>query len=177
MSHGGGGDGGVCEPNLTPLLDVVLQLLMFFMMCVNFVTEQVNEDIKLPGSQSVKPMDKADSDVLFINYKPFVLKDFQEKLPADALARAENKFHEGDPCVLVLGKEPMKPIDLKFWLKQQYEDAQKTAKDGKVSTAIVIRAHKDADYAQVFELLQLCKVQGYTRLKLRALTRNTPGGA
>ena len=29
------------DPNLTPLLDVVFQLLMFFIMCVNFVAEQV----------------------------------------------------------------------------------------------------------------------------------------
>ena len=63
MSHGGGAEGGMADPNLTPLLDVVLQLLMFFMMCVNFVTEQVNEDISLPVSQAVKPMDKADTDV------------------------------------------------------------------------------------------------------------------
>ena len=62
MSHGGGGEGHVAEPNLTPLLDVVLQLLMFFMMCVNFVNEQVNEDIKLPRSQAVKPMDKGEAD-------------------------------------------------------------------------------------------------------------------
>ena len=45
MSHGPSAEGSNAEPNLTPLLDVVLQLLMFFMMCVNFVTEQVNEDI------------------------------------------------------------------------------------------------------------------------------------
>ncbi len=175
MSHGGSGDGPSCEPNLTPLLDMVLQLLMFFMMCVNFVTEQVNEDIKLPRSTSVKPMDKADSDILFINFKPFKLADFEGKLPADALARAQANFHEGDPCILVLGKEPMKLIELNAWLKQQYEDAEKIAKDGKVNTAIVIRAHLDSDYAQVFEVLHMCKVRGYTRLKLRAMTKNTPG--
>jgi biopolymer transport protein ExbD len=175
MSHSVGGESSRCEPNLTPLLDVVLQLLMFFMMCVNFVTEQVNEEIRLPKSASVKPMDKADSDVLFINFKPFRLADFQDRLPADELARARARFHEDDPCALVLGKEPMKLIDLKLWLKQQYEDAERLS-GGKVNTAIVIRAHKEASYAQVFEVLQMCKVQGYQRLKLRALTKNTPGG-
>src|SRR5438034_11288259 len=66
MSHGGSSE-GITEPNLTPLLDVVLQLLMFFMMCVNFVSEQVNENIKLPVAQSARPMDKAENDVLFLN--------------------------------------------------------------------------------------------------------------
>jgi biopolymer transport protein ExbD len=180
MSHGGGGDSGYAEPNLTPLLDVVLQLLMFFMMCVNFVSEQVNEDIKLPKSQAAKPMDKADTDVLFINLKPFALKDFEKRLPSDKLQRVKERFVEGDECILVPGKDPMRRNDLKLWLRQQYEDAKQLAESrgGKeVNTAIVIRAHENADYAQVFEILQMCKQIGYTRLKLRAMTKNTPGGA
>ena len=179
MSHGGGGEGSVAEPNLTPLLDVVLQLLMFFMMCVNFVNEQVNEDITLPKSQAVKPMDKADTDVLYINLKPFALKDFQDRLPADVLSRVEQRFQDGDECILIPGKEPMRRADLKVWLKTQFDDAKQLAeaRGGKeVNTAVVIRAHKEADYAQVFEILQMCKNVGYTRLKLRALTKNTPGG-
>ena len=32
----------------SPLLDLVLQLVMFFMLCANFVMEQVNDTIKLP---------------------------------------------------------------------------------------------------------------------------------
>jgi biopolymer transport protein ExbD len=175
MSHGPSGEGAACEPNLTPLLDVVLQLLMFFMMCVNFVTEQVSNDIKLPKSASVKPMDKADTDALFLNCKPFHLAEFEARLPADALARAQQNFREGDLCVQIVGKEPMKKIELTPFLKQHYADAEKVAKDGKVNTAIVIRADLDTNYAQVFEVLHMCKVVGYTRLKLRALTKNTPG--
>ena len=110
MSHGAAADLAHAEPNLTPLLDVVLQLLMFFMMCVNFVSEQVTEDIRLPQSQAVKPMDKADTDVLFINLKPFDQKDFQDRMPADVLARVQEKFRDGDECILIPGKEPMRVI-------------------------------------------------------------------
>lgn len=180
MSHGSAGDGGIAEPNLTPLLDVVLQLLMFFMMCVNFVSEQVNEEIKLPKSLAVKPMDKAEADYLFVNVKPFAMQDFQDRLPSDVLARVQEKFREGDECILVPGKEPMHRNDLRIWLKQQFEDARQIAEQRGakgVSTAIVIRAHKEADYGQVFEILQMCKNVGYRRLMLRALTKNTPGGA
>jgi biopolymer transport protein ExbD len=171
MSHGAA-DISLAEPNLTPLLDVVLQLLMFFMMCVNFVSEQVNEDIKLPESQSAMPMDKADVDVLFVNLKQFSSADFRDRVKPDTLAQLQDKFREGDPIVQVVGKDPMKILELKFWLKGQYEDAEKVAKDGKVRTAIIIRADKMANYAQVFQLLQMCKVQGYTQLRLRAVTRS-----
>ena len=46
MSHGSSSS-DKCEPNLVPLLDMVLQLVMFFMVCANFVMEQVNES---PGA-------------------------------------------------------------------------------------------------------------------------------
>src|SRR5260221_260803 len=59
MSHGGS-DASEAEADLTPLLDLVLQLLMFFIINVNFVTEQVNPDIKLPTSESARPIDNAD---------------------------------------------------------------------------------------------------------------------
>src|SRR5207302_7756448 len=55
------------EPNLVPLLDLVLQLVMFFMVCANFVMEQVNETIKLPPAIASKPLDKSGDKVLFLN--------------------------------------------------------------------------------------------------------------
>ena len=63
MSHGGSSEGSA-EPNLTPLLDMVLQRVMFFMLVCNFTMEQVNEDVKLPLASQAKPADKAEADVL-----------------------------------------------------------------------------------------------------------------
>jgi biopolymer transport protein ExbD len=176
MSHAVAGESSAAEPNLTPLLDVVLQLLMFFMMCVNFVNEQINEEIRLPKSQVVKPT-KADTDLLFVNVKPFTLADFQDRLPADVLARVQDKFREGDECILVSGKEPMKRAELRVWLKQEYEDKKLASGNNQVNTAIVIRAHKDADYGQVYDILDLCKNVGFRRMSLRALSKTQPGGA
>src|SRR5947208_5637956 len=62
------GGGNNMDLNLTPLLDVVMQLVMFFMMCVNFVTDQVNQNVLLPRSASAQEiMAKTDIDVLVIN--------------------------------------------------------------------------------------------------------------
>ena len=55
------------EPNLVPLLDLVLQLVMFFMMCANFVMEQVDQTILLPVAQQAKPMSETGPDVVFLN--------------------------------------------------------------------------------------------------------------
>jgi biopolymer transport protein ExbD len=56
------------DPDLTPLLDVVMQLIMFFMMCINFVNEQVNANVLLPTSTSAQELPpKTEADILVIN--------------------------------------------------------------------------------------------------------------
>jgi len=115
------------------------------MITVNFVTVQVNQDIKLPYAQSARPMDKGEQEVLFLN-----LDDHGQ--------------------LLILGnEEPLNLLKTKYYLKRQYEEALKASPDGKVKTVIVIRAHKDADYGQVYQVLQMCKAEGFRKLNLRAM--------
>jgi len=129
-----------------------LQLLMFFMMCVNFVSEQVNEDIKLPVAQSARPMDKRLGEVLVLNL--------------DAQGR-----------LLAPGKPPLRSqAEFNTYLRQEYLDAKRSAENrgdasGKVNTAVVIRAHRDSNYAHVYNLLRTCKDIGFHKLQLRAMTR------
>jgi biopolymer transport protein ExbD len=154
MSHGVGDVGSKAEPNLTPLLDVVLQLLMSFMMCVNFVSEQVNQSIELPVAQSARPMDKGEVEVLFLN----VDRHGNVVIPGrDALTGAAQAT---------------------YYLRQQYADAERADKlrggAGVVKTAIVIRADQNASYKQVFDLMQTCKQIGYRKLQVRAKTKAGP---
>src|SRR5271165_4900127 len=105
MSHGPSNEGGSIEPNLTPLLDVVLQLLMFFVMTVNFVNEQVSGDVKLPTSQSAVPISKAENDVLFINIKIFDIADYDvdggKQIDPEHLDRLKAKFPGNAPTPAV----------------------------------------------------------------------------
>lgn len=144
MSHAAGAGAIKAEPNLTPLLDMVLQLIMFFMLCVNFVNEQVNEDIQLPKSQAARPMSKGEVEVLFLNLN----KDGQLAVPGR--------------------EEAMDQIGMKVYIRQQYNDYMRLSKDGKVNTAIVVRADARANYSEVFKVMQTCKEVGFTRLRLRA---------
>ena len=48
------------EPNLTPLLDVVFQLITFFMLLINFSNDNYDLRIKLPVAGSARPLDVAD---------------------------------------------------------------------------------------------------------------------
>src|SRR5262245_58403859 len=56
------------DPNLVPLLDVVLQLIMFFMITVNFVrVDQFDDSIKLPVAQAAVPLDTTAEEWIFLN--------------------------------------------------------------------------------------------------------------
>src|SRR5436190_1800397 len=65
---GGGGDvEDPIEPNFTALLDLVLQMVMFFMVVASFVNEQLNENIQLPLATTTLPIDKEESAILMLN--------------------------------------------------------------------------------------------------------------
>ena len=45
------------EPNLTPLLDVAFQLITFFMLVINFSSENYDQRVRLPIADSARPVD------------------------------------------------------------------------------------------------------------------------
>lgn len=182
MSHGG--SGSAADPNLTPLLDVVLQLLMFFMMCVNFTQEQATADVKLPLAESARPVDPSESDVLYVNVKPYFEKDWADRQPEfiDELRRTFK--NEGDTMVMVVGKNPMSPIYAKVWLDQFFKDRKAAARltdpdnpAPTVKTIIVLRASENLTCDQVYQILDMAKEIGFRELRLRAkIQQNKPGG-
>jgi biopolymer transport protein ExbD len=134
------------EPNLVPLLDLVLQLVMFFMVCTNFVMEQVDQTILLPVAQSARPMAEAKGNVVFLNV---------------------------DPAGRVLAVGRPRPLDgeaeVDAYLRAVAEDAKRRGGDaGPADTLVILRAHRDAEYATVYRLLRKCQEVGLKRLQLRA---------
>ena len=56
------------EPNLTPMLDMVFQLVTFFMLVINFKSAQLDMNLKLPVVGSARPVDtKGQQDLLVLN--------------------------------------------------------------------------------------------------------------
>ena len=145
------------EPNLTPLLDLVLQLVMFFMLVANFVMDQVNETIKLPTAIEAKALDKTvDAYVILnVNQQGKVLLGRSEDAnvlegPVQVRQHMKNVFE--------LDKARTKPAD---WEK------------GKGRSVIILRAHKDCTYKMVHDVMQACRDAGYTDIQLRAVKAET----
>jgi biopolymer transport protein ExbD len=163
------------EPDFTPLLDVVLQLLMFFIMCVRFVPNQSGELIKLPDAKEGHLVDMSDSHTIFLNLRPYDEKYFHDRYSDEEWANfPKERFQKGDPCIMLFSKKewPYTPATLKRRLEDAYADEERLSNGKEVPTVVVIRADKDTDYATVYAILKDCKNAGFRKLKLRAFKKS-----
>lgn len=152
MSGSAPGMENKCEPNLTPLLDVVLQLVMFFMLCANFVMESVNESIKLPTALEAKALDTSVNNYIILN--------LSEK---GQVLLSKNSTD-------VLSSQVM----VKNYMKTQYEiDKARTKAEewskGKGRSLVILRAHKKCDFKMVHDVMAACRQAGYHDVQLRAI--------
>src|SRR6476469_4873765 len=125
MSHGGGGlgKGEVSpEPNLTPLLDLVLQLVMFFMLVANFVMDELSDKIHLPVATQAKPLTAKDTNIMYLN----VSKDGKILLPV------------GDPLTT--------PEQIKFHMNQVAQNFVDGPAKAREKITVIIRADKDTRF-------------------------------
>jgi biopolymer transport protein ExbD len=156
MSHGSSSD--KCEPNLIPLLDLVLQLVMFFMVCANFVMEQVSEAIKLPESVVAKPVDKKEDYIIFLNVN---------KEGHVILAGLDATGGTAEDNVLT------NPARVQTYMKRRYdEDMRRAPKPGEAKPApslVIVRADKEAPFEKVYAVMKSCRTAGYDRAQLRAI--------
>jgi biopolymer transport protein ExbD len=142
------------EPNLTPLLDMVLQLVMFFMLVANFTMADLNENIKLPSATQAKATDKTEADTLTLNID------------------AKGRLITND------GEEPREgQAEIHTFLEREYrkkEELSKSRNEKEVNTVVIIRAHSEADFAPVYTVLREAKLVGFKKWQLRAQILNPP---
>jgi biopolymer transport protein ExbD len=136
------------EPNLVPLLDLVLQLIMFFMMCANFVMEENDQTIKLPISQMAKPLPEIGPDVLHLSI-------------------------DDDGAVRVVGRKSMTRDDeVQVFLREVVDSSKRRmaqrSETGEVKTLVIIRASRDCSFYKIYAVMRRCQEAGLRRLQLRA---------
>ncbi len=148
MTNGTSGNDKI-DPNLVPLLDVVFQLIMFFVLSTNFVMEQVNATITLPEATAAKSLDTETNGVLFLNV---------------------NK--EGN--VLVPDKDPLQtPQAVLAYLGQKYDTIRRLRElegkaEAEIDTLVIIRADRDTPFKDVHAVMRQAKTAGFSRIQLRA---------
>jgi biopolymer transport protein ExbD len=156
MAHG---STDKCEPNFTPLLDLVLQLVMFFMLVANFVMEQTAEEIKLPEATSAKPMDKNEESPFFLN----VNDKGQVILTPDQRMRDDQ--HTLDNEI---------QVQQYMQLRADIEKRKAAHKDQPLST-LILRIDKSTPFEKTYRIMKACRSAGYTKVQLRVMQGYPPG--
>lgn len=143
------------EPNLTPILDMVFQLITFFMLVINFQAAAVDMSLKLPVVGSARPVDTHGAEellVLNVTTKGEVIVYGQAKEPETYLAKEASMARR----------------------KLQLEGKKVKAGD-ELPTMIVVRADHKTPFDLLNKVLTECQKNGYRKFALRAM--NAPAGA
>ncbi len=136
------------DPNLTPLLDVVLQLITFFMMLIHFGTqvEGAAREIRLPVAPAALP----GSDIAL--ERLVVAIDAQGRLLLD------------DDRALI------GPAAEAWWAQQARERREQQKALGgpaeELPTVVVVRADREASYGAVRRALTAAQAHGFARFTL-----------
>jgi biopolymer transport protein ExbD len=142
------------EPNLTPLLDVVFQLITFFMLVINFTSDNYDQRINLPIAGSARPVEDSQR----VGEDRFVL----------------NVDRDGH---LLVGGQAQPLNEAITTIRHQAELVRLNLKatgiaydpDKGLPTTIVFRADKDAAFSSIMSLLNACQTQGFRKFALKAM--------
>ena len=127
------------DPNLTPILDMVFQLITFFMLVINFRATDFNKEVDLPVVGASAPAD--------------------EELQGDMLVL--NVTNDG--TVIARGKPQ---LSLKNFLVNELKGFEITSKAGAAepaSVTIVVRADRDLTFRVLNSVMETCKSVGFSQ--------------
>ena len=129
------------EGDMTPMIDMVFQLIAFFMVLINFSEVDQNELIRLPSSElAIPPKSPVPS--------PITIQ----------VTRGGTAILGGDE-VSVLGLGRLLTVE-----RQVLVRVGKSAKEA----TIIIRADADTQVGVVQEVIEVCQETGFEKFSLRA---------
>lgn len=144
------------EPNLTPLLDVVFQLITFFMLVINFSNDNYDQRVRLPVAGTAKPAEgeqKASEDRLVLNVDQRGRLFMNGQTLTTERAIREIK-HQADLVKLNLRVSG-----------QKFDDAVG------LPTTVVLRADRDTPFTLLYEVIKACQANGFHKFSLKAMNR------
>ena len=136
------------EADLTPILDMVFQLITFFMLVMNFKAAALDLTLKLPVVGSAMPVNTdGKEELLILNLAP-----------------------TGD--LTVYGNK----VDLEGYIAVEAEVSRLAAKSkglnieagGELPTTIVIRSDEASRFKDLYRVIKACQDRGYRKFALKA---------
>jgi len=144
----------VPEIDMTPMIDIVFQLIAFFMLVTNFERTQADERVKLPLDPLAKPPEVKPEDELVLNI------GFDRDKSGRKLSPQPIVFYAGQQIpVLNMGDKLQQESRL---YKLEHDDQPPK------TVTVVIRADAQVPTGLVQELIRLAQLAGFERFTLKA---------
>ena len=156
MAHGGGSEG--VEVNLIPMIDIVIQLITFFLMLVNFDNANIDERVRLPIADLAKPSDMEIDEPLVLNVDRDGLVNVS--IGADALLDVESaafRRHMANEAAETLKN-----------MKRAGKKPKMIGGRPQLWTTVLIRADQEVEYGKIQRMIRTCQDVGYHKFALRA---------
>jgi biopolymer transport protein ExbD len=139
--------------DMTPMIDCTFQLVIFFMLTLNYSQQDLDDRIKLPGSELAKPVEVVPETAIVLQLTP-------------------------QGTVLTGGDEiPLTALKNLLARERKVIESSRRRKIG--DAIIVIRADQDALTGRVQQIIKISQETGFEKFVLRAkedLTQRIPGG-
>jgi len=139
------------EPNLTPMLDMVFQLITFFMLVINFKAASMDLNLRLPVVGSARPVDTQGTEQLLV-------------LNVDSKGQLN-----------VYGQPKDIPSYIRAEAKASFDSAMaenpKFDKKDDLPTTVVVRADKETPFNLLNVVIKTCQDNGFRKFALKAMNK------
>jgi biopolymer transport protein ExbD len=144
-------DKASAEPNLTPMLDMVFQLVTFFMLVINFKSASMDLSLKLPVVGSARPVDtQGQTELLILNI------DSAGHLNVYGVNKEVESYIAGEAQASLLHA-------------RQQNAALKPGDE--LPTTVVIRADRATPFKLLNHVIGACQKHGFRRFSLMAMNK------
>jgi biopolymer transport protein ExbD len=130
------------DPDMTPMIDCTFQLCIFFLLTLNFSTDEQNELIRLPASEITKPVEGA----------------LEMPITVQVLSSG----------LVLFGGDQMRPSELQDPLRRERDMIKHVLHRDLAKATIVIRADRNVATGKVQEAIRVCQQTGFEKFVLRA---------
>ncbi len=132
----------VSDPDMTPMIDCTFQLVIFFLLTLNFSSDEQSELIRLPTSEIAKPTEGA----------------IETPITVQVLATG----------AVLFGGDQLTPAGLKGPLQREREMIKNVLGRNMKNATVIIRADRDVPAGKVQEVIRACQESDFEKFVLRA---------
>ena len=152
--------------DMTPMIDVVFQLIIFFMVALSFVDSQAAARLTLPVADQAKPPENIDQELFVFN-----VVNLNARKPDRSLV-----FPPGTPPYVAAGRY-LNIAALRTELDRAARVNLIRSGGDEVTSAVIIRGDRDAAWIYVMAAMKECQQAGFIKVYPKALEAEEPTAA